>query len=67
MPTPEQLNYVRPINSAPIRHLLDKNHDETLQYVNSLLKAPKSDISVKTYWFPTPEGPGTPSDHTPIQ
>ena len=38
--TPEQLKYIQPIEPAPIRHLLDNNSEEAIQYVNSLLKTP---------------------------
>ena len=61
------MQYIQPIDPAPIRHLLDKNQDNALKYVNCLLKAPSSNISVETSRFPTPQIPGTPSNHTPIQ
>ena len=38
-----------------------------LQYINSLFKTYRSDVSVETYWLPTPRNPGSPSNHTPIQ
>ena len=65
--TTEQMIYTQPIDPALIRHLLDSKNDDAVQYDNSLLKTPRSDVSVETYWFPTPQNPGNPSDHTPIQ
>ena len=67
IPTPNQMKHIQPIDPAPIRRLLHNNHDNVLQYVNSLRKNPRSHVSVETYWLPTPQNPGTPSDQTPMQ
>ena len=61
------MKYIQPINPAPIRHLLDKHHDDAPQYANSVLKNLRSDINVETYWFPTLQNPDNPSNHIPIQ
>ena len=45
--TPEQAKYIKPINAAPLRHLLETNHDDAIQYVGDLLKEPQSK---KIYW-----------------
>ena len=65
--TAEQTNYVQRIDTAPAKHLLDNNHENAILYVNTSLKTSKSDISFKTFWYPTPESPGNPNDHTRIQ
>ena len=36
-------------------------------YLNELLRTNKSEQQDNTFWFPTPENPGKPNDHTPIQ
>ena len=37
-----------------------------LTYLNELLRTNKPEQQNKTFWFPTPENPGKPEDHTPI-
>ena len=46
--TPEQMKCVQSIDPAPVRHFLDNNHNNTLEYVNSLLKTHRTDIGVET-------------------
>ena len=41
--TPEQAKYIKPINPAPLRHILDTYHDDGIQYVNAILQKPKSE------------------------
>ena len=36
-------------------------------YLNELLRTNKPEQLDNTFWFPTPENPGKPEDHTPIQ
>ena len=36
-------------------------------YLNELLRTSKPEQQDNTFWFPTPENPGKPEDHTPIQ
>ena len=47
--TPEQANYIKPVNPAPLRQFLDTNYDDAIQCVNALLKMPKSEKSNETY------------------
>ena len=63
--TPEQAKCLKPINPAPLRHLLDTNHDDAIQYVNTICKMPKSEQSFETFWIPTPQECGYESQHTP--
>ena len=36
-------------------------------YLNELLRTNIPEQQANTFWFPTPENPGKPEDHTPIQ
>ena len=65
--TPQQTKHIRPVNPTSVRHLLNNNHDDAFQYINSLLKTSKTDEVKETYWFPTPQNPGNEREHTPIQ
>ena len=65
--TPEQTKPFRPVNPISVRHLLNNNHDDSIHYINSLLKTSKTDEVNETYWFPKPQNPGNENEHTPIQ
>ena len=65
--TPEQTKDIRSVNPTSVRHLLNNNHDDAIQYINSLLKTSKTDKVNETYWFPTPHNSGNEKEHTPIQ
>ena len=65
--TLEQIEHIRPVNPTSVRHLLNNNHDDAIPYINSLLKTSKTDEVKETYWFQTPQNPGTEREHTPIQ
>ena len=60
------MKYVQPIDSTTIKHLLGKNDDDALQYLNSLLKTTGADNCFESYWFPTVQNLGNPSSHTSI-
>ena len=65
--TPEQLKYVKPIDPVTTWHLLQDNPENAVYYASSLIKSPKTEGNSENYWFPTPEQPGDPQTHTPIQ
>ena len=65
--TPEQTKHVRFVNPIALQHLLKKNHDDAIHYINSLLKTSKNDEFNETYWFSTPRNPGNERNHTPVQ
>ena len=65
--TPEQTKHIRPVNPTSVKHLLNNNNDDAIQYKNSLLKTSRTDEVNKTYWFPTPQNAGNEREHTPIQ
>ena len=53
--TPEQAKHIRTVNPTSMRHLLNKNHDDAVHYINSVFKLSKIDEVNKTYWFLTPQ------------
>ena len=65
--TPEQMKYVKPIDPVTTWHLLKDNPENAAYYASSLIKSPKTSDDSENYWFPTPEEPGDPQTHTPIQ
>ena len=64
--TPEQMKYVKPVDPASTWHLL-QNREQAARYVSSLIKTNRNPQNSENYWFPTPENPGNPEEHTPIQ
>ena len=65
--TPEQMKHVKPIDPVSTWHLLNKNEEDAIYYVSSLLKANRNNDQYEQYWFPTPENPGDEDSHPPIQ
>ena len=65
--TPEQMKYVKPVDPASTWHLLQQDQEQAAHYVSSLIKTNKNLQNQENYWFPTPENPGNPEEHTPIQ
>ena len=65
--TPEQMKYVKPIDPASTWHLLQNDQEQAVHYVSSLIKTNRNPQNSENYWFPTPENPGNPEEHTPIQ
>ena len=44
-----------------------QDQEQAAHYVSSLIKANKTPQNQENYWFPNPENPGNPEEHTPIQ
>ena len=65
--TPEQMKYVKPVDPASTWHLLQNDQGQAAHYVSSLIKTNRNPQNSENYWFPTPENPGNPEEHTPIQ
>ena len=65
--TPEQMKYAKPFDPVSTWHLLQNDQDQAAQYVSSLIKTNKNPHNSENFWFPTPENPGNPDEHTPIQ
>ena len=65
--TPEQMKYVKPNDPVTTWHLLQDNPENAAHYASSLIKSTKPEDLKENYWFATPEDPGDPQHHTPIQ
>ena len=65
--TPAQMKYVKPIDPVTTWQLLQDDPENAAFYVSSLIKSSKPEAFKENYWFPTPEDPGDPRQHTPIQ
>ena len=64
--TPEQSKHIKPVDMA-ILSMIPQGDPDVTAYLNELLRTNKPEQQDKTFWFPTPENPGKPEDHTPIQ
>ena len=64
--TPEQSKHVKPVDMA-ILSMIPRDDPDLTGYLNELLRTHKPEQQANTFWFPTPENPGKPEDHTPIQ
>ena len=64
--TPEQSKHIKPVDVA-ILSMIPQDDPNLTAYLNELLRTSKPEHQDDTFWFPTPENPGKPEDHTPIQ
>ena len=64
--TPEQSKNKKPVDRAILSMIPHCDPDWTV-YLSELLRTNKPEQQNNTFWFPTPENPGKPEDHTPIQ
>ena len=64
--TPEQSKHIKPVGMA-ILSMIPQGDPDLTAYLNELLRTNKPEQQDNTFWFPTPENPGKPEDHTPIQ
>ena len=63
----EQAKLIKPINPAPLRHLLGTNHKDAIQNVKALMKMPQPEEFTETCCSTTPQEPGDQTQHRPIQ
>ena len=63
---PEQSKDIKPIDIA-ILSMIPQSDPDLTAYLNEPLRTIKPEQQDKTFWFPTPENPRKPDDHTPIQ
>ena len=63
MVTPEQSKHIKPVDMA-ILSMIPQDDLDLTAYPNELLRTNKPEQRVNTFWFPTPENPGKPEDHT---
>ena len=61
------MKYVKLLDSASTWHFLQNDQEQAAHYVSSLIKTNKNPQNSENFWFPTPENPGNPAEHTPIQ
>ena len=47
--------------------MIPQGERDLTAYLNELLRTNKPEQQNNTFWFPTPENPRKPEDHTPIQ
>ena len=64
--TPEQSKHIKPVDIA-ILSMIPQGDSDLTAYLNELLKTINPEQQDNTFWFPIPENPGKPEDHTPIQ
>ena len=64
--TPEQSKHIKPVDVA-ILSMIPQDDTDLTAYLNELLRTSKPEQQDNTFWFPTPENPGKPENHTPIQ
>ena len=64
--TPEQSKHIKSVDIATLSMIPQGDPDLTA-YLNELLRANKPEQQDNTFWFSTPEYPGKPEDHTPLQ
>ena len=65
--SPDQIKHVKPIHPGELNFMMHQDTDTMDQYIHELLKVPSTQNEQEEYWFPTPENPGDPTKHTPIQ
>ena len=64
--TPEQSKHIKTVDMA-ILSMIPQDDPDLTAYLNELLRTSKPEQQDNTFCFPTPENPGKPEDHTPIQ
>ena len=64
--TPEQFKHIKPVDMA-ILSMIPQGDLDLTAHINELLRTNKPEQQDNTFSFPTPESPGKPEDHTPIQ
>ena len=64
--TPEQSKHIKPVEMA-ILSMIPQGDADLTAYLDELLRTNKPEQQDNTFWFPTPENPGKPEDHTLLQ
>ena len=63
--TPEQSKHIKPVD-LPVLIMTPQGDPDLTAYLNEFLSS-KPEQQNNKFWFPTPENPGKPEDHNPIQ
>ena len=64
--TPEQYKHNKPVDMETLIMIPQSDPDLTA-YLNEVFRTNKPEQQINTFWFPTPDNPGKPEEHTPIQ
>ena len=64
--TPEQSKFIEPVYIA-ILSMIPEGDLDLINYLTELLRTNKQGQQTNTFWFSTPENPGSTEEHTPIQ
>ena len=65
--TPNEAENIKLFSAAALKVLTEDDSEQALEYVNELLKTTEKPETSQQFWFPTPDNPGDPSTHTPVQ
>ena len=65
--SPEEAKELKPLNTAALKVLTEDDSEDSIVHVNELLKTSDITTNNQNFWFPTPDDPGDPNTHTPIQ
>ena len=65
--SPEEAKELKPLNTAALKVLTEDDSEDAIIYINELLKTSDQPSHSQNFWFPTPDNPGDPNTHTPIQ
>ena len=65
--SPEEAKELKPLNTAALKVLTEDDSEDAIIYINELQKTSDKPSNNQSFWFPTPDNPGDPSTHTPIQ
>ena len=65
--TPNEAKNIKHLSTAALKVITEDDSEQTLEYSNELLKTTEKPEMSQQFWFPTPDNPGDPSTHTPVQ
>ena len=61
------MKYVKPVYPVSTWYFKQNDQEQAVHYVGIPIKTNKNPQNFETFWFPTPENPGNPDEHTPIE
>ena len=65
--TPKEAKNIKPLSTAALKVLSEDDSEKAIEYVNELLKTMEKPETTQQFRVPTPDNPGDPSTHTPVQ
>ena len=63
----KQIKHVKPIHPGELKFMMHQDTETMDQYIHEPLRVPSTQDEQEQFWFPTPQNPGDPAKHTPIQ